>query len=361
MNTLDFDKILALKPRSDSINVNLSDNNPIILYGAGIRGEFCLKYLQQYNVKPVAICDTFKVGQEYLGYKLCSVEDIINKYENPKIIITSVRFYEEIKSKLLEYFPKKALVLFTNYDNLEEYRSFIQNNKSELNRIFDTLDDEKSKQTFINILKGRVTADNEWTLKAYEPNQYFATGIIALNHNESFVDGGAFVGDTTEIFIEQTMNQFNQIYCFEPSESNYGKLSETKKKYNDDDRITLFKAGLYSNNKKLGFYDSSISPVNAITEEYTDKNTIDVVSMDRVIKDEVTFIKMDIEGAELEALKGAKEIILKYKPKLAISVYHKNEDLIDIPNYILSLGLDYRYYLRHHYQYGLDETVFYAV
>ena len=70
---------------------------------------------------------------------------------------------------------------------------------------------------------------------------------------------------------------------------------------------------------------------------------------------------MDIEGEELNALKGAKEIICKYKPKLAICVYHKPEDLYEIPKYIMDFGLDYKYYLRHHMREGYTETVFYAI
>lgn len=87
---------------------------------------------------------------------------------------------------------------------------------------------------------------------------------------------------------------------------------------------------------------------------------IEVVSLDSYIKEKVTFIKMDIEGAELEALKGCQNTIKKYRPKLAISVYHKKEDIIEIPGYIMSLVPDYHFYLRH-YSSGFAETVLYAL
>ena len=74
----------------------------------------------------------------------------------------------------------------------------------------------------------------------------------------------------------------------------------------------------------------------------------------------MTFIKMDIEGAELEALRGAESIIRKQRPKLAICVYHKPEDIWTIPMYILSLQNDYRLFLRH-YSFGDTETVLYAI
>ena len=90
------------------------------------------------------------------------------------------------------------------------------------------------------------------------------------------------------------------------------------------------------------------------------KLQIAVDSIDNVVKDKVSFIKMDIEGSELEALKGAKNTILKYKPKLAVCVYHKKEDLITIPQYILSLNQNYKLYLRHYGENSCD-TVLYAL
>ena len=69
---------------------------------------------------------------------------------------------------------------------------------------------------------------------------------------------------------------------------------------------------------------------------------------------------MDIEGSELEALKGAAETIKKWRPKLAISIYHKYEDIIEIPEYILSIVPDYSFYIRH-YSSDIWETVLYAI
>lgn len=69
---------------------------------------------------------------------------------------------------------------------------------------------------------------------------------------------------------------------------------------------------------------------------------------------------MDIEGAELKALEGATECISKYSPQLAISVYHKPEDIIEIPMFIKSLNPKYRFWLRH-YSLSWFDTVLYAV
>jgi FkbM family methyltransferase len=73
----------------------------------------------------------------------------------------------------------------------------------------------------------------------------------------------------------------------------------------------------------------------------------------------VDFIKMDIEGAELPALRGATQTIQRYKPKLAISVYHRLTDFFEIPEFLNSLGVGYRYFLRH-YTIHAEETVLFA-
>lgn len=88
---------------------------------------------------------------------------------------------------------------------------------------------------------------------------------------------------------------------------------------------------------------------------------IETIALDEFIQDErVTFIKMDIEGAELDALRGAVHIIKTQKPKLAISVYHRWDDIFTIPKLILEIRPDYKLYIRH-YSLLANETVLYAL
>lgn len=107
-------------------------------------------------------------------------------------------------------------------------------------------------------------------------------------------------------------------------------------------------------------FDSSSDGASHISDE--GDSSIEVMSIDEAIngKEKVTLIKMDVEGAELESLKGAKNTILKDKPKLAICIYHKAQDMIDLPVYIKSLVPEYKLYIRHHSN-GEGETVLYAM
>lgn len=148
---------------------------------------------------------------------------------------------------------------------------------------------------------------------------------------------------------------FKQIYSFEPEESKYKDYFEISSKY---DNIQLLTCGLWSKRDVLRFNavndGSSGVSENGIVE-------IPVISIDELLDGKpVTFIKMDIEGAELEALKGAQETIKKYKPKLAICVYHKPLDIVEIPLFLKQLVPEYKIYLRH-YNISMYETVCYAV
>ena len=164
-------------------------------------------------------------------------------------------------------------------------------------------------------------------------------------------------GDTILGFNRKVKGNYNKIYAFEPDENNYGLL---KKTVNDNGikSIELVKTGCWSEKTKLDFKsEGALSTLNNEKSDFI----IEVDTIDNIVQnDAVTFIKMDIEGSELEALHGARETIIRNKPNLAICVYHKPEDLITIPEYISSLIPEYKFYLRHH-QFVSWETVLYAV
>lgn len=119
-----------------------------------------------------------------------------------------------------------------------------------------------------------------------------------------------------------------------------------------------YQQGVWDKNESL-YMNAGYGETSCISADGTER--VCVKSIDNILNGgEATYIKMDIEGSELKALHGARETIKRYKPKLAVCVYHKQEDLIEIPDYIYSLREDYRFYIRNHNPHG-TETVLYAV
>ncbi|ANV98395.1 hypothetical protein BBW65_06115 [Helicobacter enhydrae] len=169
------------------------------------------------------------------------------------------------------------------------------------------------------------------------------------------IDCGAFDGDTALKFVEVCPN-YSKIYALEPNSEFVPRLKQATKQLN----IEIFEVGAYSSKGVLRF-ESHDSGCSKVVEDGS--FSIQTDRIDSLVKDTekpITFIKMDIEGSELEALRGAESTIKKYKPKLAICVYHRRNDLIEIPKLLQTFNPNYRFYLRNH-QCVPEDTVLYAL
>jgi FkbM family methyltransferase len=171
---------------------------------------------------------------------------------------------------------------------------------------------------------------------------------------ESFVDAGCFDGRTSLLFSEWCEGNYDHIWAFEPDEKNIGKC---KTAFGGDARCEVIPMGLWDEDTELNFSAGS-SGGSKVSEMGDEK--IRVCRLDKKVKGKVTFIKMDIEGSELKALRGGIEIISRDKPKLAISIYHKPQDIWEIPAFICNINPEYRLYFGH-YSIAAAETVLYAV
>lgn len=149
------------------------------------------------------------------------------------------------------------------------------------------------------------------------------------------------------------------VYAFEPDLHNYNKCEKAARLHFDEGVVKIIGKGTWSEKKTISF-DASSDGRSHISDN--GGTSIEVVTIDDAIAsdEKVTFIKMDVEGAELESLKEARHTIQRCKPKLAICIYHKTEDMYEIPLYIKELVPDYKLYVRHHAN-GVSETVLYAM
>ena len=343
-------------------------NKPVVLFGAANMGILFKKFCTTNDINVLAFCDNDKnkVGTTILNTKVIS-PSMLKQYcdSSVQIIITSSQD-DEIKHQLTNYgftnncshsylstiYPAKfpTLCWSTNIN-------YIINNSESIKKCFNLLKDSVSKKHFINILRYRLTLNNNYLASiAYDHNKaYFDKNIIKLSKDEVFLDGGAFDGDTLKEFISITNNNFNKVYCFEPDPKSYSKLKSFLVKLNDS-RIIPLKLGL--GNKEESLYFASEGNIQSKIVD-SSKMKIKIVPIDNYIDQNFTFIKLDIEGHEKEALKGASKTIKSKKPKLAICVYHHYQDLWEIPLLIKEQNPDYDIYLRH-YGHTLFDTICYA-
>lgn len=195
--------------------------------------------------------------------------------------------------------------------------------------------------------------DKEWWIGPYD--QYFDRDIIKPGKDEVLIDAGAFDGTDSLRFIEWSKNTNSVVYALEPDRNN---MVRTKERLSAFPNINVLERGLWDCTTSLHFSSGEFE--NSSVSSCGDVE-IKTVAVDELnIQLPVTYIKMDIEGSEGKALDGSKDTIVRYKPRLAICVYHKMEDILDLPLKVLKMVPDYKLYLRH-YSYSDTETVLYAI
>ena len=298
--------------------IELKDKK-VALWGGGKYGKHCIDLFSQNNVKVSYIIDndSSRWNQSYEGILIVSPEYFKNLVDNKEyyIVICSAFSVQEIRNQIIEN-------NILSEDNIITYSDFMQ---------------------------------------AALKEQYFDEQIVTFSENEVWVDAGCYDFHKSDEFIKRLHKKkldFRKIYAFEPDNIQY---EVCKKRINDSgykDKIELFKAGLWSSNRDICFESSGDGDSHVTGEEGSNK--IKVIEFDSIEHDKVTFVKMDIEGSELEALKGMEQTICTDKPLLAVCIYHKYEDMWTIPMYLKKLVPEYRLFVRH-YSNTKYETVLYAV
>lgn len=199
------------------------------------------------------------------------------------------------------------------------------------------------------LLLYRKTLDDKHLNQAFDISlqrgtQYFDSEILKFGENEVFVDCGASVGYISEEFIRLVHNKYKKIYLFEADPYISNESRKILENYHD---IEYCPVGLGEKNEILHFHKGTMATYGTIAND--GEQEVQVVRMDDYLIGVCpTMITMDIEGSEMEALKGAEKIIKRYRPKMGISVYHKYDDLYRIPLWLESLKLNYKFYLRHY-------------
>jgi FkbM family methyltransferase len=228
-------------------------------------------------------------------------------------------------------------------------------NADKYRQAYDLLADERSREIFAAVLGYRISGDIGELGPFVDRVLFYPQEIFAFDRHEAYVDAGCYTGDTIELFIERTGGVFDRIIGFEPDPSNFKELSS---QFGSDRRIELKAMGLYSDKRTLRFAGSH---GRAAGLSDTGDIQVDVSSIDIELReDRTTFIKMNIEGAELAALDGGRRNIAKWKPKLCVSGYHVASHLWQVPLLIKDICPDYRIFLRQH-DGGVIESTFYGV
>lgn len=344
--------------RINLVNEIINQKCPVYIFGTN---DFSRSIAAHIDVKGFINDKTSELS--FLNKPIISLENI----NESAIVISCVvlarpRFaLEKIKNytqRVVDYF------FFQKYSGLElpnvifEHNQIFAHefykNESKYYELYLKLEDLESKETLKNIILFRLSSDLKYLSGfKYLPEQQYFDNCVVFSDNEVFLDVGCFDGHTSLEFAKNSKN-YKKIYVFEPDENNIRDVQRNLSVL--ENKVIYNKCGLSKVKESLKFDSAGSSSKINFEGEFS----IDVFPLDELNIPDATYIKMDIEGAELCALEGAKQTIINCHPKLAISVYHKIDDLLTIPEMILSFKSDYRIYLRH-YTEGATETVMYFI
>lgn len=228
--------------------------------------------------------------------------------------------------------------------------SYLKANASRLCELYEGLADYRSKCTLKTILEHWLTFVPDIRKSGIERtfDHYFDLDLFKCDESEVFVDCGCCGGDTVKSYVKSYGNRYQSIYSYEPAPSLYNLAV---KELSEVERLHLRNAGVSNITGTQKMIDFG---VNSGASRINPNGDVDckTVRLDDDIKENITFLKMDIEGSEIDALMGAAQQIRRNKPKLAISLYHKFTDLLEIPRLVKQLNPEYKFYLRHFYGAG---------
>jgi FkbM family methyltransferase len=380
---LELESLLAegiegARKRERGVAESLGDlkSTGIVLFGAGNLGQRTLAGLRAIGIEPLCFVDNNRLvwGKHHQGVPILSPKEGAERYgTRATFVVTIWRAYAtEGMATRIEQLRQLGcqivipfLPLYWKYPNLflpHYMHDSPHHIYPQANRVlegFSLMGDDFSRGEYLAQLRFRLLGEFNALRDPVAGEIYFRDELFSLNPHETFIDCGAFDGDSLELFLQKTGRRFRRVIAFEPDPENYEKLVEKIAGLPDSlaKRIEVRRAATANTNGRV-LMDIGKGVSSKLG---SGDGEVDCVSLDSALNGElVTFIKMDIEGSELATLAGAKTVIREKSPILAISAYHQQSDLWNIPLCIREINPDYSFYLRPHVLEGWD-LVCYAV
>jgi FkbM family methyltransferase len=353
-------------------------SNSLVLFGTGTLGRKTLRGLRKIGVEPLAFSDNNPSlhGRQVDGLIVLSPQDAAQKFGITALFLVTVYMDsapgnpEPIKQKLMGLGCRNVasfLPLYWKHPDqfLPEYVYDLPHKVIEaadaIRMAWQLFNDQESRREYLAQLCWRLDPEFDQIPIPTTHEIYFPPDLITLHNREVFVDCGAYIGDTVRSFIQHTDGRFEKLFTFEPDPSNFKTLTEYIASLPAEmaQRIQPSNLALGSHSTLLHFeaHGAASSSIS-----HTGELVVRSEPLDSILRSESpTYIKMDIEGAEIDALQGAVGKIREHLPMLAISAYHRQDHLWNIPLMIHSISTSYEFYLRRYTPWVLDDLVLYAI
>ena len=352
-----MERIVELYRNDMKIFLDKSEMKQIIIFGAGELGHRMYDILKEWKIEVRCFCDNKMSGKKdkRTGLEIVSLNEIKDGINNLFVLIAVFddSGYAEVYQQLLDFGFDATELMNSKIITERLTISYLKANLEKYKKAYFLLEDDFSKDVYLKRIE-KAYLDNDISQIVSNVQEEYFDAAVVLADDEVFIDCGGFDGDTALKFIDKVNGRFKKVIIFEPENSKEALIKKRMRNYNYD----FYPYGVWSCNIKLKF-DARDDVASHISEEGDVEIEVRALD-DTIFEDAPTYIKMDIEGSEIEALKGAKRIIQQYKPKLAICIYHNPEDLFEIPIMIKEMCRDYKILIRQ-YANSRFETVCYAV
>lgn len=337
----------------------------IAVLGAAGEGERLVRTCVERRIRVRLLADgnPARIGGEVAGLKVAPFEALLDLPRSCPVVIASHRLLgatRRLREVGFSHVGSCAVLqvltpeFFSPHMFYAGWLEDLVESRSAYARLADLLADDQSRATLDALLGFRLTLDPELLAPVLDDALYVLPGR-SFGRDEVYIDGGAYDGDSVRMFLGRVNSELSRVLAFEPDPATFQRL---RANFAGDSRVTPVNRGLYDGDGELSFNADGTRGALLVEAEGV---TVPVTSVDSTLNGaRATFIKMNIEGAELAALRGARATIARYSPSLAISAYHLPSHLHEVPFVIRELNPDYRLYLRQH-DGGVIETVCYAV
>jgi FkbM family methyltransferase len=347
------------------------ENSHIIIYGAGKAGRKCVNFFNSSD-KYTINCFLDKnadIKPNYMGYPVYKPNDatLSADFRRDALVVLALILNEDEYGNLQNELRTLGYTKFINAfhqlgrlalpfdDSSSLNRNFFIRESDKIEAAFNLMSDEHSQQVFFSVFSAHAKINYKLPTQSVGMTQYLNVDIPFRHQYRAFADCGAFTGDTLKELAARY--KVEQYFGFEPDVKNFAQLSQHADALSSVNRAVLLPVGVGETNEFLRFHAMGESS-SRIDE--TGDCIIQIARLDDLLKGyDNLMIKMDVEGAEIAALNGAKRIIAETKPDLAICVYHRVSDMWAIPLMLKEWVPEYKFYMRNHFQ-GTMETVLYA-
>ena len=336
-----------------------AEKRPIFIYGMG---DGALKIMSVFRERDIAVSgifasDDFVRGHSFEGFRVHKLSEIEEMVDDFVVVLAFAAGYQDIVDKIHALAAKPPLYVPdvpVAGGGLFTYEYCIQN-AEKIQLVYDSLADDYSRKVYANIINFKISGKIEYLSAVTSSKADIYHKIIKPTHAEVYVDLGAYNGDTIRELLEFTNGTYHSIYALEPDKKNFKKLA----KFVDGMKhVYAYNAAAWCTDTSLPFAAKAgrQSAINASSDNFVAARSVDSILENKY----ATIIKMDVEGFEREAIWGASQTISHYSPKLMVALYHRNEDIFEIPLLIKSLNPNYKLYIRHQLYIPAWETNLYA-